>query len=205
MEQTKSSGFGGIAIPPSRGYLVKQDLDRVLSYGQKLVSVFHQYTISAGKIPQGFEGVTNIFDASLATLTRVSSIFKDESNGQRYKDSDHPLNDDGLSYVAGLVLESARAWKEIESAIADSCLPVKEYRAKTKRDQKEAMKGIKKNNLDISNLQLDGKVLLKQLEHMRWSRAEDEVEDNVERLYEIQLCLLLVFQVVSVDALSKDL
>jgi hypothetical protein len=201
------SDFGGAAIPPSRAHFVKQDLESVISYGEALVSVFHEYALNADKVPRGFDGITNIFDASLATLTKVSSIFKDESLGQRYKATDHPLNEKGLSYVAGLVLESARAWKVIESAIVDTGLSSQEYQTKLRRENK-ALKNGDKNPIDISTLKLDGKDLLEKLEDMdfrSWNGAEDNVENAVEMLYDIQLCLLLVFQVVTVGAISKNL
>ncbi|EHK97369.1 hypothetical protein M7I_6879 [Glarea lozoyensis 74030] len=206
MEQfVNVSGFGGAAIPPSKAHFVKQDLESVICYGEAFVSVFHEYALNADKVPRGFDGITNIFDASLATLTKVSSIFKDESLGQRYKAADHPLNEKGLSYVAGLVLESARAWKVIESAIADTYLTPQEHRAKMRTEEK-ALKNGGKKAIDISTLNLDQKALLEKLEDMdfkSWNGAEDNVENAVEMLYDIQLCLLLVFQVVTVGALSK--
>jgi hypothetical protein len=206
MEPTKVNDFGGVAVPPTRGHFLSQEMKRVLSYGTKLASCFHQYALIADKVPSGFEGVANILDASIATLNKVSSLFKDESSGQRYKAKDHPLNDDGLKYVTGLLNESARCLTKIGDAIEAACLPTKEYRTKKRRDDKKWKKN-GKVEIDIifSALMLDEKAFLEQLEHTKWSLVENAIEDYVERLYDIQLCLLLVFQVVTVGALSKDL
>jgi hypothetical protein len=203
MEPINVSSFGGVTIPPSRAHFINEDLKSVVSYGTKIASTCHQYALTVDKIPVQFEGVTNILDASIATLSQVSSLFKDESSGQRYKSTDHPLNDEGLSYVAGLVLESARALTMFESVIADTCLPIKEYRAKVKQDAK-ALKKNGKEEIKISTLKLDEKVFMEHLELMKWKLAKD-ITKCVGRLYDIQLCLLLVFQVVTVGALSKDL
>jgi hypothetical protein len=206
MEPTNVNGFGGVGIAQSRGHFVNQELKAVHSYGTKLTSCLHQYALIADKIPSGFEGATNIFDASIATLNKVSSLFRDESSGRRYPAKDHPLNDDGLKYVTGLVVESARCWTKIEDAVKDACLPTKEYRAKIRRDEKKWERvGNYQNDVNLFALTLDEKIFLDQLEHTKWSLVEDAIEGYVERLYDIQLCLHLVFQVVTVGALSQDL
>jgi len=203
MEQVNVNGFGGAAVAPSRGYFVNRDLKAVLSYGTKLVSGFHQCHLD-DTLPCGFTGFMHTLDATLATLRKVSGLFKDESAGQRYSPADHPLNEDGLSYLQRLVQRTARAFGGFELAIVDACLPTQEYRDKIRRD----VKFLKKNgrtSIEISTLNLDEKVFLGQLEHTNWDRAEDKLDDCLNVLNDIQLCLLLIFQVVTVGALSKDL
>lgn len=176
----------------------------VAAYGQKLAAVFHQYALIVERIPSGFEGATNILDATVASVNQVSSLLKDEEENALKASSKRHFSPQGILYVRLLISECAKTLAKVQPIVVDACLPRKEYQAKAKRDKKE----LKKNGQPIvlpSELELDEKVFLENVVNTKWSIAIFPLEECMERLYDLQLHLLLVCQVVTVGVLSKDL
>lgn len=170
----------------------------VAAYGGKLAGVFHEYALIAERVPSGFEGATNILDATVASLNQISRLLGDDDKSLGL------FSPDGILYVQLLVRECAKTLAKVEPIINDACLPRKEFKAKVKRDKKElATKGPRA--VIPCELELDEKAFLEKVENTKWSLAEGPLEDDMERMYDLQLHLLLVFQVVTVGALSKDL
>lgn len=189
---------------PLRASNVDAAVKDVAAYGGNLAAVFHQYALTAERIPSGFEGATNILDATVSTLNQVSTLFKDEAEGFKDGTGKELFSIEGVIYVQRLVTECAKTLAKVEPFVDTACLPRKEFLAKIKRDKKElAKKG--EPEVDISGLKLDGKAFLEKVENTNWRLAQDPIEDCMERLYDLQLHLLLVYQVVTVGALSKDL
>jgi hypothetical protein len=185
---------------PSVSVAVKE----VAAYGAKLAAVFHQYALIAERIPSGFEGATNILDATVASLNQVSSLLRDEGEGLLNGTGKRLFSPGGILYVRLLVTECAKTLAKVEPIINDACLPRKEFKAKVKRDKKELAKKAPPEVVP-SELELNEKPFLEKVEDTKWSLAVDPIEDCMDRLYDLQLHLLLVFQVVTVGALSKDL
>ncbi|KAG9230464.1 hypothetical protein BJ875DRAFT_487931 [Amylocarpus encephaloides] len=183
--------------------LVDDQLKSVASYGGQISSVFHQYALIANKIPKGFEGATNILDATVATLRQVSGLFEDQVSSLKNPSRNSYFNSQGNQYVQRLVEECAKSLMRVSPIITDACLPYKEFRAKFKRD-KILAKG-QETKVSYSELKIDQKILLAKLEKARWSLAGETIDAITSRLYDLQLHILLVFQVVTVGAISKNL
>jgi len=172
-------------------------LTSVAAYGGQLAAVFHNYSLIAETIPGGFEGAINILDATVATLKQVLTLLKDEASGDR------KFSEEGIKYVQLLALECATTLAKVEPIIEEACLERKERKALQKQKRKTSSKKLV-TVLDPLSLTLDEKEFLEKIEKTKWSWATDDVEKCMERLYDLQLHLLLVFQVVTVSALSSD-
>lgn len=169
------------------------------TYGGHLAAVFHNYSLIAERIPSGFEGAINILDATVATLKQILAPLNDEAAASGKK----LFSEEGLKYVHLLALESAITLSKVESAIEEACLDRQERKALLKQKKKPSYK-TSVTVPDPLSLKLDEKKFLEKVETTKWSWAIDDIEKCMERLYDLQLHVLLVFQVVTVSALSRD-
>jgi hypothetical protein len=175
----------------------------VAAYSGQLSAVFHNYALSAEKIPHGFEGAINILDATVVTLNQVLSLLKSEADGIEAGRGKKLFSDEGLEYVKLLASECATTLAKVEPIIADACLDAKELKAKRRRQKRKLAKN-GPVSVDFAELKLDEKAFLDIVENTKWSLATEEIEECMERLYDLQLHLLLVFQVVTVWVMSRD-
>jgi hypothetical protein len=174
-------------------------LTSVAAYGGQLAAVFHNYSLTAERIPCGFEGAINILDATVATLKQILAPLNDEAGASGKK----LFSEEGLKYVHLLASDCATTLSEVEPAIEEACLERQERKALRKRKKKASyIKFIVVP--DPLSLKLDEKEFLEKVEKTKWSWAIGDIEKCMERLYELQLHILLVFQVVTVCALSRD-
>jgi hypothetical protein len=176
----------------------------VAAYGSQLAAVFHSYALSAEKIPRGFEGAINILDATVATLNQVLSLLNSEAGGFEAGTGKKLFSEEGLKYVKLLATECATTLAKVEPIVADACLSSKELKVKRRRDKRELAKN-GPVSVDTGALELDEKTFLVAVESTKWSLATADIEECMERLYDLQLHLLLVFQVVTVGVMSRDL
>lgn len=171
------------------------------AYGGQLAAVFHNYVIITEKLPCGFEATINIFDATVVVLKQILSLVTDEAEDAEGKKL---FSEEGLVYVQLLAQECAKTLSKIEPTIADACLEPKDHKSKRKQRKKTS-------SLDLTAdynplvLKLDEKAFLAKVEKATWRWVINDIEKCVERLDDLQLHLLLVFEVVTVGALSKDL
>ncbi len=174
--------------------------EKVAAYGAQLAAVFHNHALSAEKIPRGFEGSINILDVTVTTLKQASSLLNEEaaSPGQKL------FSDEAIRYMQLLTSECATSLGKIEPTLIDACLSAKDAREKRKADKKAVAKN-GEPKIDSFKLALDEKAFLETVETTKWNRVYYEFQDYMTRLYDLQLHLLLVFQVVKVGALSRDL
>jgi hypothetical protein len=177
---------------------VASNLSSVAAYGSQLAAVFHNYALIAEKIPSGFEGAINILDATVTVLKQVLSLVKDEAEGKKL------FSEDGLEYARLLAQESANTLAKVEPIIAEACLGREDRKAKRKLSKKAASKKLV-TDVDPLSLKLDEKDFLDKVEKAKWSWATNDIEKYMERLYDLQLHLLLLFEVIRIGALSKDL
>jgi hypothetical protein len=174
-------------------------LTKAAAYGGQLGAVFHNYSLTSDYIPRGFEGAINILDATVATLKQVLTRLKEEVDDEK-----NLFSQEGLKYVRLLALECATTLAKVEPIISEACLERKERKALLKQRKKASKKEKTVIPIDPTRLYLDEKDFLEKVEKAKWSWALDDIEKCMERLYDLQLHLLLVFQVVTVGALSKD-
>ncbi|KAF4627447.1 hypothetical protein G7Y89_g10708 [Cudoniella acicularis] len=184
--------------------VVEEQAKGVVSYGRQLATVFHQFALTADRVPYGYEGAINILDATITTLNQIVALLKDETEGLKNCTQKLLFSSEGITYVKQLVSECAKTLARIEPIITDASLPRKEFRAKSKRDKKAAAKN-GEPDVVYSSLKLDEKTLLEKVERMDYSLINISIEDCMDRLYDLQLHLLLVFQVVTVGHLSRDI
>lgn len=190
-------------MEPAKADCVAAQAKQVAAYGGQLASVFHQHALIAERVPAGLEGAINVLDASVATLNQILGLLNDEAKWVREGSCRMLFSNEGLIYVQLLVIETATTLARVEPAFVDACLDRKELKAKIKRDKKASAKN-GKPKVDLASLKLDEKAFLEAVENARWSATGETVSECMERLYDLQLHLLLVFQVVTVGGLSKD-
>src|SRR6187402_207952 len=109
--------------------------DKVAQYGGGLAVVFHNYALSAERIPRGFEGAVNVLDATVATLKQLLGLL-DRAAGTNSQDSKKLFSHEGLTYVQLLATECAATLAKVEPIVADACLNRMELRAKRKLEKK---------------------------------------------------------------------
>lgn len=126
---------------------------KVAVYGGAIANVLVNYAISAKKIPQGFEGCTNILNATVTTLQQVASHLTHEAAASQ-NHGNQLLNRQGLEYVQLLATECAATLVKIAPIMADACLESKELKAKRKLDKKSLVKR-DVTKLDMNTLELD--------------------------------------------------
>jgi hypothetical protein len=173
-------------------------------YGNQLAAVFHNHALAAESLPPGFEGAINVLDATVVTLNQVVSLLNSEAEDIKDGLGQRHFSEVGLEYVKLLATECATTLAKVEPIVGNACLNAKDLRAKRRREKRELAKNgpIK---VDIGALKLDEKAFLDVVENTKWSLATVEIEECMERLYDLQLHLLLVFQVVTVGVMSRDL
>jgi len=176
---------------------------KVSAYGSQLAAVFHSYGLSAERVPRGFEGAINVLDATVVALNQVLGLLESEAEYAGDGISRRDFSDGALEYVKLLATECATTLAKVEPIVADACLSAKEAKAKRRQERRAGKK--QPISLDIDALKLDQDSFLEVVEKAKWSVATEGIEECMERLYDIQLHLLLVFQVVTVGVMSKDL
>ena len=177
---------------------------KVSGFGGQLTTVFHSYGLSAERVPRGFEGAINVLDATVVALNQVLGLLESEAEYARDGISRRDFSEGALEYVKLLATECATTLAKVEPIVADACLSTKDLKAKRKQKRKESRKK-HPVPLDIDTLELDQDSFLDAVERAKWRVATVGIEECMERLYDIQLHLLLVFQVVTVGVMSKDL
>ncbi len=177
---------------------------KVGAFGTQLAAVFHNHALAAESLPPGFEGAINVLDATVVTLNQILSLLNSEAEDIKDGLSKRHFSEVGLEYVKILATECATTLAKIEPIVGNSCLSAKDLKAKRRREKRELAKNgpVK---VDIGVLKLDEKAFLNVVENTKWSLATPEIEECMERLYDLQVHLLLVFQVVTVGVMSTDL
>jgi len=178
---------------------VAATLTSIIDYGGQIAGVFHNFALIAETIPSGFEGSINILDATIATLKQVLGLLKDEVESDGKKKL---FSEEGLTYVQVLAKECASTLVRVEGATAKAVRD--EEHGSRSRKGKKAKKAKKNEVIEIETLKLDEKDFLEKVENAKWRLATDDLEECMERLYELQMHLLLVFQVVTIGVLSQD-
>lgn len=173
----------------------------VTAYGRQIATVLHNHSLNVNILPRGFVGLTNLLDASAATLKQLHGLLSPD-NSQSEK-GHQLLSDEGIKYVQLLTLETATVLTEIEQAVEEACLSRQERRKLQKQKRKTGSRKID-TILDPSRLRLDDKEFLKKAEKTNWAVVIKGSEEHFQRLFDLQLLVLLVFQVGTVAKLSKD-
>jgi hypothetical protein len=176
---------------------------QVAAYGGQLASVFHTYAFTARRLPRGFEGAINILDATTTSLNQFLDLFDHEAESLKIGSGRRLFSDEGLKYVLLLATQCAITLAKVEPIVKDACLGRKELHAKRKLD-KETLARDGEPEVDLSSMKLDEKALLGTIECTKWNRVSTQIESCMDRLYDLQLHLLLVSQVAWVSRLSGD-
>jgi hypothetical protein len=193
-------GVGRMEAPIAANVAAR--VTQVATYGLQIATVFHQYTSTAERIPPGFKGTINTLDATNATLNQILKFLKDEVEAGRNASGRKLFSDEGLIYVQLLATECGKSLFMVERTVVGACMDRKDLKSSYKRMKK----GKPAKKIDFTALELENdKTFLEKVENTRWSYASDLMEGYIERLYDLQLHLLLVFQVISVSELSRDL
>jgi hypothetical protein len=177
---------------------------QVTAYGSQLAAVFHSFSLPAEKIPQWLEGAINVLDATIVTLNQVLNLLESEAEGVRSGNEKRHFSLGGLEYAKLLATEFATTLAKVEAIVTNACLNAKELKAKRRQEKRELAKN-GPVSVDIDNLKLDKIAFLAVVENAKWSLVIVEIKDCKDKLYGLQLHLLLVFQVVTVGVMSRDL
>lgn len=181
-------------------FQVASEVKCAADYGGQIAAVFHTFSLSAEKVPEGQEGSINILGSTVTILKQAVELLNQEASGN----DPRLFSEEGISYVYLLTRECATALAKIEPLLARASLTPKQAREKRISEKKNSVQ----SGLSVSDSlgqKLDVQALLKTLEMAKWSRISTDMAEIIERLYDIQLHLLLVLEVVKVGALSRDL
>ena len=168
-------------------------LNSVLRYSSQLADSFSNYALIVKKMPVGMIDNLLSLNSTTATvkqlLTLIDPHFKEAAL----------FTPEAEQYITILAKECATTLAKIQQAIEGACLEHKERKALQRRRQKAAKK------VDAGTLVLDEKEFMEKLEGTNWGVAQDDLDVPSERLIDIQLHLLLVFQVGTVGTLGRKL
>lgn len=178
------------------------NLTSVSTYGSHIAKALHNYVLLAEYIPTGLEGSINIIDATVSTLNQVLTFVEDGPEFGSNDERNEILSGEGLSYVQTLVKECAATFWKVTQAVDEGCLGRTERRALQKQKRKQKHKP-QENKVGLMSLSLDEKEFLEKVEKTCWLYVEDEMDKAMDRLYELQLHLLLVSQVATLSSLSR--
>lgn len=178
-----------------------KELEFVSIYAGQLSRVLHRHRLILdidSIVPIVIEEHICLINSTLGTLNEVLSLLRDDaaSNQNRL------FSDEGLRYVDILVLECSDILQKIAPTVTKACL---------KRERRKKRKNARKTKTEFilpvapKELKLDEEKFLNDLEKAMWYRVHDDTDTYMERLKEVQLHLLLVYQVVTVGSLSRDL
>lgn len=181
--------------------IVNDELRCVISYGGKISAALHQYTTIAERLSRGFEGSCGIVGATLSSLKQIETLLQKEAESL---ENQKLFSSEGLSYTRNVVKEVAKSLVKAEETVIEGCLPRKEFTAHNKHKKKTAVKMEAAGIVPVKDLKVEEKAFLNQLEKAKWNRIDRTFEGVMDRLYDLQLHLLLVFQVVTVGALSTN-
>lgn len=176
-----------------------KSLELVSAYAGQLSRVFHRcQTILLIDSSEAVQDHVNIINSILRTLNEIQSLLQ----GKNVTNPNRMLSEEGFRYVNVLNLECFSILQKIAPTVA---------KAGVKRERKKKGKNGKKTKVAIiepvvpTQSKLDEERLMNDLENVIWYRVLDDVDAYIERLKEVQLHLLLVYQVVTVGSLSRDL
>lgn len=191
-------------MEPVRVEAVAAITTSVSKYGSQLASVFHNYALVAERPPRGLEGAINILDATVVQLKHILTLLRDESGNIENDGKKRLFSDEGLQYVRLLTLESAATLAKIEPTIVKATADQKYSKPKGRRPGKLV---VNKENyaVNIESMKLNETAFLDKVEKLRWRYVESSFDDVMERLHDLQLHFLLLFQVVTLGTLSRDL
>ncbi|KAL3428373.1 hypothetical protein PVAG01_01882 [Phlyctema vagabunda] len=176
-------------------------LTGIAIFGIDLAQVFHNYALIAPRIPTHFEGSINIIDATVTTINQLVSLLTNEV-------TEIPaINNEGLKYVELLGTECAVEIARIQLAVIKaSTLEPKSHKGRYRRGPRHLLKltdYVSTSQIEITAIKLADDFLVA-VENANWDRIPIDLDNCIERLHELQLHLLLVFLVVTVRSLSKD-
>jgi hypothetical protein len=172
-------------------------LTSVTAYCGQFAPVLHDYRYDRYFLQREFEGKVYVIDTAVVTLRKVLGLVKDHvEHGKNL------FSPQGIEYTQLLAVECGRTLFSIESKTAEGCL-TREERKALKTKQKETPPSAL-TVTDLIDLSLDEKSFQDTLEKEIEAGENLDVEESIDRLSDLQLRLLLVYQVVTVAALSKD-
>ncbi|KAM3076880.1 origin recognition complex subunit 4 [Clarireedia jacksonii] len=167
---------------------------RVIGFAEQLSKVFNNHALTNICTTESVRDHMNVLSATITPLKQVRCLLEDETrgNGKRL------FSDAGLSYVSLLVKECATKLAKIAPIVAHAGL---------RRDRKWTRKNNKlKTDIVVlpAELTLDETILLNDLQNAHWNRVFEHTHTYLNRLGQVQVRLLLVQQVITLGALSKN-
>lgn len=186
----------------STAQIANDELQCVISYGSKLSAAFHQYTSIAELLSRGLEGAYGSVAATLSSLRQIESLLQKEAECLKKGTGKELFSAEGLSYTRNVVKEVAKSLVKVKETVIEGCLPRKEFTANNRRKKKAGKETAQE--IVFSDLKVEEKEFLSQLEKAKWNRIDRTFEDTLDRVDDLQLHLLLVFQVVTVGSLSSN-
>lgn len=172
-------------------------LTSVTAYCGQFVPVLHNYRHDGYYLQISFERKVYVIDAAVVTLRQVLGLVKDHVEHGK-----HLFSPQGIEYTQLLAVECGNTLFSIESITAEGCLTRAERKALKKKQKDTPPSAL--TVTDLINLSLDEKSFQKTLEKGIEAWELDDVEKSIDRLSDLEVRLLLVYQVVTVAALSKD-
>lgn len=180
---------------------VAKSLQSVSAYAEQLSRAFHRHRLlsTVRIVSDVVEECTGVFTSTIGTLGEVLDLLRREDADTN---QNQLFSDEGLRYVNILGGECATILAKIAPTIA---------KAGQKKERKKKRKNAQTSKVEteapmvLMQLKLDEEKLLNDLDNAIWYCIDDDGYVFMDRLREVQLRLLLVYQVVTVGSLSRDL
>ncbi|QSZ33776.1 hypothetical protein DSL72_005347 [Monilinia vaccinii-corymbosi] len=178
-----------------------KELELVSLYAGQLSHVLHrrQIILEIASIVQGpVDEHISLINSTIGTINEVLGLLRDEAGTNQNR----LFSEEGRRYVKVLILECSEILQKIPPTAAKACL---------KRERKKKRKNSKKAKAEVvvpvlpKQLKLDEEKFFSDLGNAVWYRVYDDQDVYMKRLKDVQLHLLLVYQVVTVGSLSRNL
>jgi hypothetical protein len=169
-------------------------LTSVAAYGGQLSAALHLHALTCARIPRRFGDNISGIDIVVKTLKELLTLVQNHVEPGK-----NHFSQEGLEYTRLLAVKCGVTFAKIEVALTESYLDDNERKALKK--QRKAAQAVPV--VDPTKLSL-GENFLKRTQKWMLAWNDDAIQSCMHRLCDLQVHLTLVFQVVSVGALSKD-
>ncbi|KAH8591866.1 hypothetical protein B0O99DRAFT_744109 [Bisporella sp. PMI_857] len=154
-------------------------LGSISEYSTQFLASSYDCMHLADYLPCAFSGFLGNLYATVFTLQQIKELLEPKGDealkGALFKDN-------GLRYIYLVAMEYATTLKKAEPAVEKGCLEWRERKALQKQEIKAGFK-------------LDGKEFARSVNATDWGVVIDEIEDDIEKLYRLQLGLFLINKV----------
>lgn len=174
---------------------------QVLSYGSQLATLFHQYSSTVKRWTVTSERMVRSLDSALATLKLVLKFLAAEIVNEG-NDGKKLFSDEGLVYMHLLVTEYGKCLFMLEKKILSWNMGNEVRRSASMRPNEKDIVEMLPKSIDFTDLKVQSEgALLRKMEEMRGNLPYSFTNKRIERLEDVRMHVLLLWQVFSLGKL----